>query len=78
MVIKVLGGGCANCIALYNSCITALEELGIEAEVLKVQDFAEITEYNVMSTPALVINEKVVGYGKLKYNKVKDLIKENE
>ena len=31
-----------------------------------------------MSTPALVINEEVVGYGKLKYNKVKDLIKENE
>lgn len=78
MVIKILGGGCANCKALYQSCEAACKELGIEAELIKVEDFAEITTYNVMSTPALVVNEKVVGLGKLKYKKVKQLIQENE
>lgn len=74
MVIKVLGGGCANCKVLYNNVATALKELDMEAEIIKVEDFSEITKYDVMSTPALVIDEKVVGFGKLKYKKVKELI----
>ena len=75
MVIKILGGGCANCKVLYNNAESAVKELGIEAEIVKVEDFSEITKYNVMSTPALVIDEKVVGLGKMKYKKVLDLIK---
>lgn len=75
MVIKVLGGGCANCKVLYNNASSAVRELGIKAEIIKVEDFSEITKYNVMSTPALVVDEKVVGFGKLKYAKVKELIK---
>ena len=74
MNIKILGGGCAKCKVLYNNASSAVRELGIEAEIIKVEDFAEITKYNVMSTPALVINEKVVGLGNLKYKKVKELI----
>ena len=75
MVIKILGGGCANCKVLYNNAASAVRELEIEAEIIKVEDFSEITKYNVMSTPALVIDEKVVGLGKLKYKKVLDIIK---
>ena len=74
MVIKILGGGCANCKVLYKNAETACKELSIEAELVKVEDFSEITKYNVMSTPALVIDEKVVGLGKMKYKKVKELV----
>ena len=74
MVIKILGGGCAKCKVLYNNANSAVRELGLDAEIIKVEDFTEITKYNVMSTPALVINEKVVGLGNLKYRKVKELI----
>ncbi|AIO18200.1 hypothetical protein KQ51_00312 [Candidatus Izimaplasma bacterium HR1] len=74
MVIKILGGGCANCKVLYNNAASAVRELDIEAEIVKVEDFSEISKFDVMSTPALVIDEKVVGYGKLKYKKVLELI----
>jgi len=75
MQIKILGGGCPNCVGLFNNVSSACRELEIEAEIIKVQEYADITEYGVMSTPALVINEKVVGLGKLKYKKVLELIK---
>ena len=75
MQIKILGGGCANCTVLYNNVASACRELEIEAEIIKVQEYVDIMKYGVMSTPALVINEKVVGLGKLKYKKVLELIK---
>lgn len=75
MVIKVLGGGCPKCKVLYNNVQSACRELGVEAEVLKVEDFAKITSYGVMTTPALVIDEQVVGYGKLNYKQVLGFIK---
>lgn len=75
MVIKILGGGCANCKILYNNAASAVRELEIEAEIIKVEDFSEISKYNVMSTPALVVDETVVGFGKMKYKKVLELIK---
>ena len=72
--IKILGGGCPNCTILYNNVMSSIRELEIEARVVKIQDFAEISKFGVMSTPALVINEKVVGIGKLNYKKVRRLI----
>ncbi len=75
MNIKILGGGCPNCILLYNNVASACRELEIEAVIEKVTEYANISEYNVMSTPALVINEKVVGMGRLKYKKIVELIK---
>lgn len=75
MVIKILGGGCPNCKVLYNNAASAVRELGLEAEIIKVEDFSEISKFNVMSTPALVIDDKVVGLGKLKYKKVLELVK---
>jgi len=74
MNIKILGGGCPNCTILYNNVLSACRELGVEAVVEKVQDFEKIAAYGVLSTPALLINEKVVGTGKMKYRTVKELI----
>lgn len=65
MVIKILGSGCKNCVTLADNTKAALKELGMEAEVIKVTDFADIAAYGVMSMPALVIDEKVVSFGKV-------------
>jgi small redox-active disulfide protein 2 len=63
--VKILGSGCRNCVTLANNTDQALKELGLQAKVNKVTDLAEIMSYGVMSTPALVINEEVVSYGKV-------------
>lgn len=73
MNIKVLGSGCANCNKLTKNTEEALREAGIEAEIIKITDFKEIMQYGVMTTPALVIDEKVVSYGKVL--KPKDIVK---
>lgn len=65
MVIKILGSGCKNCQRLVENTEKALIELSVQAEVVKVTDFAEISKYNVMKTPALVIDEKLVSSGKV-------------
>lgn len=65
MIIKVLGSGCKNCVALKENTEAALKETGIEAEVVKVENMKDIVSYGVMQTPALVIDEKVVSYGKV-------------
>ena len=59
MVIKVLGSGCANCAKLEELAHKASDQLGLDAEVVKVTDMAEIMGYGVMSTPALVVDEKL-------------------
>ncbi|NTW71183.1 MAG: thioredoxin family protein [Eubacteriaceae bacterium] len=65
MIIKILGSGCKNCNTLTDNTKEALKELGLEAEIVKVTEFQDIMAYGVMSTPALVIDEKVVSYGKV-------------
>ncbi|PKM62690.1 MAG: thioredoxin family protein [Firmicutes bacterium HGW-Firmicutes-21] len=65
MTVKILGSGCKSCVTLAENTKEALETLGIQAEVLKVTDFTQIAAYGIMSTPALVIDEKVVSYGKV-------------
>lgn len=65
MIIKILGSGCSKCVALTENARTALAKAGKEAEIVKVTDFADIAAYGVMSTPALVIDEKLVSYGKV-------------
>ena len=65
LVIKVLGSGCKNCITLADNVKKVLEQMQLEASIVKITDFGEITSYGVMSTPALVVNEKVVSYGKV-------------
>ncbi|NLH46928.1 MAG: thioredoxin family protein [Acholeplasmataceae bacterium] len=79
MKIKILGSGCANCVTLAENTKKALAEVGAEAEIEKVTDFAEIAKYGVMSTPGLVIDEKVVSYGKvLKPQDIVKIIQKNK
>ena len=63
--IKVLGSGCDKCRALEKSTRDALQELGRKERIQHVTDFAEIAQYGVMQTPALVVNNKVISYGKV-------------
>jgi len=72
MIIKVLGSGCRNCVNLADNVAAAVKEAGVEADVVKVTDFQDIMAYGVMSTPALVIDEKVVSSGRVL--KPKDII----
>ncbi|MDN5303822.1 MAG: hypothetical protein PWP46_701 [Fusobacteriaceae bacterium] len=65
MVIKILGSGCKNCKTLEANTIKAIEELGIEATIEKVEDFQDIMSYGVMSTPALVVDEVVKSTGRV-------------
>jgi small redox-active disulfide protein 2 len=67
LTVKVLGSGCPNCQRLESETRAALDGANpsIEYEVIKVTDYADIVSYGVMSTPALVINEKVVSAGRV-------------
>jgi small redox-active disulfide protein 2 len=65
MVIKVLGSGCTSCKKLEENTRKAVEELGIEATIEKVEDFKKIMAYGVMKTPALVVDEKVKIMGRV-------------
>jgi len=63
--IKVLGSGCKNCETTANLIKLAAEQAGIEIELEKITDMAQIMGYGVMSTPGVVINDKVVHAGGL-------------
>ena len=76
MKIKVLGSGCPNCKILEANTKKAAEEMKIKFTIEKVTDIAKIMEYGVMSTPALVVDEKVVSYGRvLSSEEIKKLLK---
>ena len=73
--VKVLGSGCAKCNALEQATREALEELEMDTSIDHVTDFSQIAAYGVMTTPALVVDGKVVAYGKvLKKEEAKALI----
>lgn len=73
--IKVLGAGCAKCHALEDATKEVLKELNMNTTIEHVTDFLQISAYGVMTTPALVVNGKVVSYGKvLKKDEIKALI----
>ena len=65
LTIKVLGSGCSNCKKLEAVTRKVVEGQGIEAEIIKVTDYAEIMKYPILSTPGLVVNEKVVSSGRI-------------
>ena len=65
MNIKVLGGGCSKCEALLENTKKAVQEKGIEAEIEYITDFSVIAGYGIMSTPALMIDGKVVSTGRI-------------
>ena len=74
MEIKVLGTGCPSCKSLFATVQKAVEQLGIEATVVKEEDLLKIMGYNVLSLPALVIDEEVAAKGNLPIDKVKEIL----
>ena len=66
--VKVLGPGCANCKRLEQMTRREIEKLGVAANIEKVTDYGQIMAYGVLSTPGLVINEKVVAFGRIPNN----------
>jgi small redox-active disulfide protein 2 len=65
ITIKVLGSGCANCKRVEQIVHKVVKEMTLDAEIIKVTEYPEIMKYNVMSTPGLVINEKIVSTGRI-------------
>ncbi|MBN1462876.1 MAG: TM0996/MTH895 family glutaredoxin-like protein [Paludibacteraceae bacterium] len=65
MEIKVLGTGCPKCKTLEQNIREAVEKLGINATIIKVDDIMEIMNFGIMTTPALVIDGKVALKGKV-------------
>lgn len=75
MEIKVLGTGCKKCKSLEQATRQAIEELNLDANVEKVEDIAEIMQFGVMTTPALVVDGEVVLSGKVpKISELKELL----
>ena len=76
MNIKVLGGGCNKCETLLANTKEAVANAGVEAEVEYITDFAVIAGYGIMSTPAIIVDEKIVSMGKvLKSSEIQNFLK---
>jgi len=65
MKIEILGTGCPKCKRLTQNVEEAVKELGVDAEILKVTDINDITNYGVMMTPALAVDGEVKSAGKV-------------
>jgi small redox-active disulfide protein 2 len=65
LTIKILGSGCANCKRLEQIARKVVEEMSVEADVVKVTEYPDIMAYGITSTPGLVINEKVMSFGRI-------------
>ena len=75
MEIKILGTGCAKCKSLERLTRNVVVESGIDANISKVEDIMDIMKYGIVATPALVIDEKVVLYGRLpSANEIKQIL----
>ncbi len=79
MKIELLGTGCPNCKRLEENTRKALEESGKKADIVKVTDIREIMSYGVMSMPAIVIDGKVISYGKVNsVDEIKEMVSKND
>lgn len=65
LTIKILGPGCSNCQKVNDVAHRAVASFGLEAQFEKITDYAEIKKYPILSTPGLVINEKLVCAGRI-------------
>ncbi|CAM3523310.1 redox-active disulfide protein 2 [Flavobacterium saliperosum S13] len=74
--IKVLGPGCPKCKTMFHNVEEAVKQLGIDAEITKVEDIEEMMKYNVLTTPVLVIDEQIKIKGRIaQIDEIKDLLK---
>ena len=65
MKIEILGMGCPKCKKLYENALTAVKELNVQVEVVKVEDIQKIMDYGLMSTPAIAIDGEVKSAGRI-------------
>jgi len=74
--IKVLGTGCPKCKTTYNNVLEALKQLGLEANVIKIEDIEEMMKYNVLTTPVLMIDDVVKVKGRIaQIDEIKEFLK---
>lgn len=74
--VKILGSGCAKCNQLETNTLEALKALYMDTAIEHITDFTQIAAYGVMTTPALVVDGKVVSFGKvLKTDEVITILK---
>ena len=78
MEIKILGTGCSSCKALYATVERVVKDMDIDAVLVKEEDLEKIMSYNVMSLPALVIDGKVVGKGRITESEIKNILTINK
>lgn len=64
-IIKILGSGCANCKRVEQIVRSVVEGRTLQAEIIKVTEYPEIMKYGILSTPGLVVNEKIVSSGRI-------------
>jgi small redox-active disulfide protein 2 len=73
--IKILGTGCPKCKTTYNNVLEALKQMGMEANVEKIEDIEEIMKYNILTTPVLMIDEEIKTKGRVAdVNEIKQLL----
>jgi small redox-active disulfide protein 2 len=79
MNIKILGTGCSKCKTLEKLTRDAVTEMGLSADIEKVEDIMKIMNYGVMSTPALVVDEKIILSGRVpSSNELKEILTKNK
>ena len=75
--IKVLGPGCPKCKTTFHNVEEAVKQLGIEANIIKIEDIEEMMRYNVLTTPALMIDDVVKIKGRIaQIDEIKDFLKQ--
>jgi small redox-active disulfide protein 2 len=73
--IKVLGPGCTKCKTTYNNVVEAVKQMGIDANITKIEDIEEMMKYNVLTTPVLMIDDVVKVKGRVAdLNEIKELL----
>jgi len=76
-IIKVLGPGCPKCKITFQNAEAAVKQLGIEAEVIKIEDIEEMMKYNVLTTPVLMIDDLVKVKGRIaQIDEIKEFLKQ--
>jgi small redox-active disulfide protein 2 len=74
--IKVLGPGCPKCKTTFHNAEEAVKQLGIDANIIKIEDIEEMMQYNVLTTPVLMIDEQIKIKGRIaQIDEIKELLK---